>query len=331
AEIMLMKGDVQGASAQADELLKKDQHDRQALLLRARVRAANGQPDGLKAAIEDLNEVLKQEPNSRAGLYFMAQANFALGNIEQARTSALDLERNYPDYLPAKLMKVQIGLAAGDPKSTVTLAGDLIDRLNKTAPDRETSPQLLSEIKAKTYLARGTAYLQLRDAANARKDFEASRETWPNNPEIYNNLALLSLNENKKEEAIGLFENALKIDANNFNALNGILTLYTSTNEFDKAHARVDAALSANPNRAPLHYLKAQIYGFQQDATGAERELRKAIELDPNYLAAYSALGALFINSKQEDRAIAEYKKILQISPDSASAYTIIGMLEDGR
>ena len=39
----------------------------------------------LKAAIEDLQEVLKQEPNSRAGLFFMAEANFRSGQIDQAR------------------------------------------------------------------------------------------------------------------------------------------------------------------------------------------------------------------------------------------------------
>jgi tetratricopeptide (TPR) repeat protein len=55
------------------------------------------------------------------------------------------------------------------------------------------------------------------------------------------------------------------------------------------------------------------------------------LELDHNYIAAYSALGALFINSKQEDRAIAEYKKILQLRPDDPAAYTVIGMLEDSR
>ena len=42
-EIMLMRGDTPGAMAQVDEVLKKDQHDRQALLLRARVRSQTGQ------------------------------------------------------------------------------------------------------------------------------------------------------------------------------------------------------------------------------------------------------------------------------------------------
>ncbi len=70
-----MRGDMQGANAQLDEAFKKDKHDRQALLLRARMRAQSGQPDDLKSAIEDLKDVLRQEPNSRSGLYFMAQVN----------------------------------------------------------------------------------------------------------------------------------------------------------------------------------------------------------------------------------------------------------------
>ena len=126
AEILLMKGDKNGSSAQVEEALKRDQHDRQALILRARLRLQDGQEAGTKAAIEDLKEVLKQEPNSQSGLYFMAQANFNLGAIDQARVFAADLERNYPDYLPAKLMQVQINVASGDPKSAVSLASDYL-------------------------------------------------------------------------------------------------------------------------------------------------------------------------------------------------------------
>ncbi len=63
----------------------------------------------------------------------------------------------------------------------------------------------------------------------------------------------------------------------------------------------------------------------------AEAELRKTLELDPNYIAAYSSLGALFINTNQQDRAIAEYQKILERRPDNATAHTLIGMLDDSR
>jgi tetratricopeptide (TPR) repeat protein len=330
-EIMLMKGDTAGAMAQVDEVLKKDSHDRQALLLRARVRAQTGESTDLLAAVEDLKEVLVQEPNSRPGLYFMAQANFNLGNMDQARAFAGDLERNYPDYIPAKLMQVQISLATGDAKSAQRMATELIDRINQTAPDRNSSPQMLAEVRVKSYLSRGSAWLEQGNTVNARKDFMAARDVSPRDTYAYISLASVALAENKAEEAAGFFENALSIESTNFNALSGLIRLYARTNEMAKAHARLDQVLSAYPTNASLHYLKAQAYGFERNSGQAEVELRKTLEIDPNYIAAYSSLGALFVNTKQADRAIAEYQKILERRPDNATAYTLIGMLDDSR
>ena len=330
-EIFLRRGDVNGASTQVEEALKKDQHDRQALLLRARIRMRDNQPDGLKKAIEDLNEVLRQEPTSRFGLYYMAQANLNLGLMDQARSFAAELERNYPDYIPAKAMSLQVTLSSGNAKSSIALATDLLNRLSKAAPDRENTGPALAELTERTYLARGAAQLQQQNFTAAHQDFEAARQMAPNDPNVYNNIAFAALAENKPQDAMAAFENALNVDATNFVALNGVINQYAKSNELDKAHSRVDQALGQYPNVSWLHYLKGQVYGFQSNASAAEAEFRKALELDPNYLYAYSALAALYINSKQEDRAIAEYKKILAIRPDNASVYTLIGMIEDGR
>ena len=331
AEILLIRGDTQGASAQVQEVLNKDAHDRQALVLRARIRAKDAQSEGLKAAIEDLNEVLRQEPNSRAGLYFSAETNFKLGLTDQARVFTADLERNYPDYLPAKLMHIQLTLIEGDAKGVVSLATDLLTRLSKTAPDYDNSPQLLGELTEKAYLARGAAQVQLKNLTAARQDFEAARQVAPSDPNVYNNLAFLSLAENKPDDALASFENATRVDATNFVALNEIMTHYAKTQELDKAHSRMDQVLSVYPNVAWLHYLKGQVYGYQRNVQAAEAELRRALEIDPKYLEAYSALAALFINFNQADRAIAEYKNALGVRPDNAMLYALIGMLEDSR
>jgi tetratricopeptide (TPR) repeat protein len=330
-EIMLMRGDTQGAMTQINEVLAKDQHDRQALLLRARVRSQTGQAPDLQAAVEDLKEVLVQEPNSRPGLYFMAQANFNLGNMDQARAFAGDLERNYPDYLPAKLMQAQISLASGDAKAAQRLASELIARLEQTAPDRQNSPQMLAELRAKAFLARGSAELKQGSTAAARKDFLMARDAAPSDTYAHITLASVALAENKTDEAVGFYENALSIESTNFNALSGLIRLHARNNELHKAHSRIDDALASYPNNASLHYLKAQIFGFERNSSQAEVALRKTLELDPNYLAAYSALGALFINTNQQERAIAEYQKIVERRPDNATAHTLIGMLDDSR
>ncbi|MFZ0063062.1 MAG: tetratricopeptide repeat protein [Pyrinomonadaceae bacterium] len=330
-EILLNKGDAAGAIAQISEVLKTDSTNRQALVLRSRVRLQSGQTNEIKAAIEDLKEVLRQEPNSKHGLYFMAQANFSLGLIDQARAFAGDLEKKHPDYLPAKLMQSQISLAAGDPKAAQRSTSDLIDRLNKTGPDPDNTPQMLTEMRSKAYITRGAAQAQLRNYAAARQDFIAAREVFPNSPDAFVNLAAVAGAENKFDEAIGFYENALAISATDGGALSGLLNIYVRQKELGKAHARIDQVLSSYPNNAQLHYLKASIYSFERNVQGAEQELRKTIELDSNYLPAYAALGALFVNTQQQERAIAEYSKIIELRPDNPTAYILLGMIYDGR
>jgi len=334
AELLLVRGDTQGATAQIDEALKKDKNDREALLLRARIRARGAQNEGLKAAKEDLKEVLRQEPNSRLGLYYMAQTNFGLGLADEARAVAAELDRTYPDYLPGKLMQLQLALFGADAngqRAAINLANDLLTRLSKIAPDRENSPQVLGEIQEKTYLARGTAQMHLKNYPAARQDFETARQIAPKDPAVFNSLAVLALEENKPEEALAAFENALQVDATNFAALNGLLTLHARNNRMDLAQSKIDQLISSYPNNATLHYFRGHVYRVQKNIQGAEAEFRKSLEIDPNYLATYSALGEMFISMKQEDRAIAEYQKILAIRPDNAAVYTLIGMLEYSR
>jgi tetratricopeptide (TPR) repeat protein len=331
-EILLERGDYVMASAQAEVGLKKNDTDRQALLLRARVRLQSG---AVKDAIKDLEEVLKQEPNSRSGLYFMAEARMRAGQVEQARTAAGELDRYYPDYLPGKLMQLQVNFAAKDAKTVLTLSNGLIERLAQSTPDIETSPQLIADTRAKAYTARGLAQLQLGNAAAAKIDLTAARDMAPGSPAAYVNLARVSVKSNNPDEAIALYEQALGIDSVNYDAVNGLVNIYVSQNKADQAHARVDQAVGSKPGNkealATLHYLKAQIFVFEKNSSGAEAELRASIENNPNYLAAYFALGALFSNARQQEQAIAEYRRVIERKPDDVTAYTLIGMIEDSR
>jgi tetratricopeptide (TPR) repeat protein len=330
-EIMLQNGDTAGASAQVEEVLKKNERDSQGLMLRARIRM---QANDNRAAIEDLKEVLKQEPNSRSGLYYMAEANHRLRQFDMARSYAADLDKYYPEWLPAKLMQVQINLESGDAKTALRLSNEMVERLAKSAPDYETSPQMLVELRAKALTARGSAQMSLGDTKAARADLQAAKDATPNDPSVYVNLAILSLRENKPDEAVGYYDQALKLDSGNFDALNGLTVIYMQQKKLDQAYARLDGALAAQPNNASLHYLKAEVYGYEPNAAGAEgaeKELRRSLELDPNYLAAYSKLAALYINTNQVDRALGEYRKILERDPNSAFAYSLMGLLEHGR
>ncbi|MFL6209324.1 MAG: tetratricopeptide repeat protein [Pyrinomonadaceae bacterium] len=331
-EVLLQRGDLQGAAQQATEVLAKNPNDMNARKLSARVNLQKGEA---KKAIDDLAQVLKQEPRDQSALYFMTQAQLGAGQVEQARSYAGDLDKYYPDYLPGKLMQAQISLRAGGAdnfKNAQRIASDLIERLNKTAPDAQISPALLTELRAKSYTARGAALLKLNNIGAARADFEAARDAMPNAPESYVNLAGVALAENKSAEAEQSYERALQIDGANLDSLGGLINIYTKQGQVERAHARIDQAIAAQPTNAPLHYLKAQIYGLQHEAQAAEGELRRTLELDPNNAAALTSLAALYVNTGKPQDAINEYRNVINRPPDTddAAAFTLIGMVEDG-
>src|SRR5438270_5409053 len=174
-EIMLQRGDVGGASEQAKAVLAKNPNDKTALELRARVLLQQGEA---KAAIDDLAQVLKGEPHDQQALYFMAQAQLNANQVEQARSYASDLNKYYPDYVPGKLLQAQISLRAGDEESMKNAqrdASQIIDGLSRLKPSEQYSPELIVDLRATAYTARGAAELKLKNATSAQADFTAAR------------------------------------------------------------------------------------------------------------------------------------------------------------
>ena len=334
-EISLQRGDAQGAAAHAEELLKRNPKDSDALFLRARTFVAKGR---LKEAIADLKTVLDGEPRSKLGLYFMSDALYRDGQLEQARARAGELERYYQDFLPAKLLQIQIGLDSGDAEGSKRAADELLNKLKDAAPNGELTPQLLADVKTNVYLLRGKAALRLAPAqvAAARADFEAARQSAPNSPVPHVNLADAAAAERKWDEAGQHLDQALALDRANFQALTALINLSVPTGKIGEVRGRIEQLANEQPNSAPLQFLLGQSYrsGNQQDAPDAQRAeaaMRRAVELDPDFMAAYTALAEIYFGTQQPDRAIGEYKKITEKRPDDFVAFRNIGMIEAGR
>src|SRR5437588_102135 len=343
-EISLQRGDAAGAKAQIDELLKRNPKDVDALFLRARMRVSSGK---LKDAIADLKTVLDAEPRSKLGLYFMADALYRDGQFEQARERAGELERYYQDFLPVKLIQIQIALDSGDADGARRIGDDLLKKLQDAAPTGDMTPQLMADVKTNALMLRGKSLLQLgqkaasRDealkyVASARADFEAARQSAPNSPLPYVNLADAAGAENKADEAQQQIEHALSIDRTNFQALTALINLGMVTVKLDEVRSRVEQLAGEQPNNAQLQYLVGDAYrhGNQQqppDPQRAESAFQHAIQLDADYMPAYTALAELYIGTQQPDRAIEEYKKITERRPDDFIAFRNIGLIEAGR
>jgi tetratricopeptide (TPR) repeat protein len=330
-EMYLQRKELDKATEQVEKLLAINDTDVEALILRSRLKL---QQNDTEAAIKDLEEVLKKKPSMKSALFFMAQAKLSLGQTDQARAFINDLEKYHPNYLFSKLLHIQASFVGNEPQKAFTQSNELLESTKNAFPNAETTQQDLVELRVRALSSRGLAYVQLGKLAEARTDLQEVQRLSPNSASAMLNLARVSIASKNFTEAQSLFERALKSDAKNFDALNGLVGVLAKQKQFAQAHAEIDKQITANAEDKKilpaLHYLNADVFTSEKNLASAETELKKAIEIDDSYLPAYSAFASILIGQNKTDEAIEQYQKVVAKKPDSA-VYTLIAMLYDAK
>jgi tetratricopeptide (TPR) repeat protein len=332
SEIYLERGDMDKVMVQVKELLGRDDKDIQALMLRARMHLQDGNTDD---SIKDLEEVLRRAPNYKEALFYMTDAKIRTGQIDHARTYISDLERYHPKFMQSRLLKIQASFAADEANKAFTESNELMAALKDPALNNETSPQEIERLNVAAMTSRGLASMRMRNFAAAQSDLEYVRQLSPSSPGAHMNLGRLALAMNDPAQANALYEKALTLGPDNFDALTGLINVMNGQRQFAAAHQRIDKAMLNNGPQTKmlpaLFFLKAQTFAAEGNSDAAEAEFLKAIETDKNYLPAYSAYASLLMDKQQVDRALEQYQKILAVRPSDSATYTLIGVLEDGR
>jgi serine/threonine protein kinase/tetratricopeptide (TPR) repeat protein len=129
------------------------------------------------------------------------------------------------------------------------------------------------------------------------------------------------------EKAIGFFEEAIAADANYPEAHAGLADAYALLScvveLFDRRHERMRSAkakalhaLSLDETVAEAHATLGFIaWHYEWDWAASERELKRAIELNPSYATAHHWYAYLLIALDRKDEAIAEIKRALELDP----------------
>lgn len=128
----------------------------------------------------------------------------------------------------------------------------------------------------------GIAYKHLKDYKNAIKSLEQARKLTPFAKEVYYELGLCYMKQNKGCPAIKSFVKAVKLDHEHYDALFNMAA----------AHEMID-----EPEMAEMIY-------------------KKVIDNRPSYIAAYNNLGSLSIRQGKFLEAIKTFKKLIEINPE---------------
>jgi tetratricopeptide (TPR) repeat protein len=106
----------------------------------------------------------------------------------------------------------------------------------------------------------------------------------------------------------------------------GAATL-SGTKDFSKSSAAASKALELDDTLAEAHASLGWLNAGQYDWSGAEKELKRAFELNPNYAHAHYAYAVNYLTSMGRiDEAIAELKKALELDPLNLVMHAHLGL-----
>jgi Tfp pilus assembly protein PilF len=156
------------------------------------------------------------------------------------------------------------------------------------------------------------------------KRYTVSREAY----ELYlkGNYFLGKGTESDSRRSIDYFQRAIAKDANYaqayagiahaYESLGGVLGFMSPREAAPQAKAAAMKALEIDDNLDDAHFVLATLkLGYDWDWSGAERELKRAIEINPNNAGAHSEYGSYLEALGRFDEAVAERERCRQLEP----------------
>ena len=328
------------------ELAAKD-----AVYARASVRlAALDAAEGRRTqALALLREVLQKHPKDSAALLMSARLYFADGKRGDARQAAAAVIANDP----ASSSAVQAHLLSGQIE-TASDRTDLAIKAYEQVLKLQARPLAADIALAKIYLSNGDAskaitYAQQAltiqpnlpdaqsiliraeivsgDLARAKQDLESLQKRFPNTVGVEKLSAIVQLASKQPDAARASYVRALRAAPGDLEVLAGLVQIDLATGHAKDAVARVDDRLKQAQPTVGLLVLAARAHAAAGNMEQVETLLRKAIEVDPDRLQAYSLLGSLYARQNRLEEAKRSFHDVLTRNPKSVGAATMVGML----
>jgi tetratricopeptide (TPR) repeat protein len=178
---------------------------------------------------------------------------------------------------------------------------------------------------AEAHYGLGSVYLKQEKNTEARASFERAVKltaSYPDTgPNALNNLGLLATREGRTGDAIGYFQEALRLSPDYWIALENLGNAYRQQRRWDDARAALERAVAARPQEPEANYSLAMVYAQTDDTGRAYEYLQNALKLRPAYPEALNNLGVLYLRTRRRDDAVAEFEECIRVAPGFDQSY----------
>jgi len=180
---------------------------------------------------------------------------------------------------------------------------------------------------------KGRFFFSKRNSADkARLYFQQAIERDPLYAPPYTGLADLYQLADNPATARPLVQKALDLDGELAEAHNSLAEmLYRFDRDWAGAEREFRRALELNPNYAPAHHWYSMYLAFVGRKQEALAEAQKAYELDPLSPVVGANLAKILQENKEYDKAISQAKKTLDLEPNSAVTHAVLGIIYEDK
>jgi tetratricopeptide (TPR) repeat protein len=239
------------------------------LMIAVHLAEAKLQNRDAKGAEEVLKKACENSPKSSnavviLGRFYLSQNRGA--EAEQQFQRALEIDSNNANAL--------LNLAT-------------LQRQTGRKQEAERSFMRLAALPGKTYKAAYAIFLfEDRRRDQAVREFERLFKEDPTDRTLRTQLVAVYSAVNRQSDAEKVLAQAFKKNPKDLDALlqQGELSLYAG--RYDQAQEDLNKVLSAQPNSAQIHYIRAHLYQARGQSLTYRQELSEALRLDPYLLAA---------------------------------------------
>ncbi len=299
--VLLAKSDAEGATAQLEGLQKVLPRHPQTLFFAASVALLNKELDKAK---EIGDQLLRVAGNSPRILQLVGAVEFERRAWVQAETHLAKAVQLDPNLDMARRMLAGTYLQRSEPTKALSALQPLLERPNP--------PAAIWSLKAQ-------AHLQAGELAEAEKAFAAAAKINPD--DVRNRTALAVSRVLRGDEGGGLGElRSLAADADSTVADLPLIAALVRNKDIKGAMAAIDALEKKQPDKPIAANLRARLLLQQGDKPGAEKSFRRALEIQPTFFPAASALAQLALLDKREDDAKKILDDFLKAAPTSTQA-----------
>ncbi|MFH1228672.1 MAG: tetratricopeptide repeat protein [Planctomycetota bacterium] len=298
-------------------------------------------------AIDEKNQLEKQQESELAQYRKDAQGYFDQGDFEEARISCEKIRA---------ITKKDAGINAMYEKCLAAIAEE-----DKREKEQEAENEAKAELrqKAKVVLDRasgsanpderiqaamdainidpsfGDAYQFIGYACEDKKDYDKAYEYFTKaieaTPELaysyYERALITAYVRHKPKLAIADFEKVLQYDPSSYMGYYAKGNMEAQQRRFDDAIASYTKAIEIHPNYAWAHRTRGCLYLGKREYAKAIADFDQVLRLEPKDAKAYFVRGYTRYVKKEYEQAIADYSAVINLEPQNTQAYYMRGFI----